>query len=168
MGPSVRSAQVNRQNDIYVFCCSFEHNVAAKGKWLAFVSTTVETSRPEQELLPGTPRRCHGQLLASLQVHGRASPSALPLQLMRCPRTRQRAAAGLALLGAVEEKFVEVTDILQPSDDGRSSKAFVSRSYDATSHFETEMDDVLDLYARITGKRLDLSAKDPAKAEGAD
>ena len=77
-------------------------------------------------------------------------------------------AAGLALLGAVDEKFVEVTDILQPSDDGRGSKAFVSRSYDATSHFETEMDDVLDLYTRITGKRLDLSAKDPAKAEGAD
>ena len=47
-------AQVQRQSDIYVFCCSFEHNVAAKGKWIAFVSTTVETSRPEQELLPGT------------------------------------------------------------------------------------------------------------------
>ena len=45
--------QVQRQSDIYVFCCSFEHNVAAKNKWIAFVSTTVETSRPEQELLPG-------------------------------------------------------------------------------------------------------------------
>ncbi len=45
--------QVQRQSDIYVFCCSFEHNVAAKGKWLAFVSTTVERSRPEQELAPG-------------------------------------------------------------------------------------------------------------------
>ena len=45
--------QVQRQSDIYVFCCSFEHNVAAKNKWIAFVSTTVETSRPEHELLPG-------------------------------------------------------------------------------------------------------------------
>ena len=45
--------QVQRQSDIYVFCCSAEHNVAAKGKWLAFVSTTVETSQPEKELLPG-------------------------------------------------------------------------------------------------------------------
>ena len=46
-------AQVNRRSDIYVFCCSYEHNVAAKGKWIAFVSTTVETSSPENELLPG-------------------------------------------------------------------------------------------------------------------
>lgn len=44
---------MQRQSDIYVFCCSYEHNVAAKNKWIAFVSTTVETGRPEQELLPG-------------------------------------------------------------------------------------------------------------------
>ena len=42
---------------------------------------------------------------------------------------------GLALLGAIEETFVEVTDILQPKGDGRRSKAFISKGYDATSHF---------------------------------
>ena len=76
--------------------------------------------------------------------------------------------AGLALLGAVEEKFVEVTDILEPNDDGRASKAFISKGYDATSHFESEMDDVLDLYTRITGKTLDLSSKDVSKTEQGD
>ena len=45
--------QVNRRSDIYVFCCSYQHNVAAKDMWIAFVSTTVETSQPENELLPG-------------------------------------------------------------------------------------------------------------------
>ena len=50
---SVSRFQVNRRSDIYVFCSSYEHNVAAKGKWIAFVSTTVETQSPEQELLPG-------------------------------------------------------------------------------------------------------------------
>lgn len=45
--------QVNRRSDIYVFCCSYQHNVAAKDMWIAFVSTTVETSNPESELLPG-------------------------------------------------------------------------------------------------------------------
>jgi len=66
----------------------------------------------------------------------------------------------LALLGPVEEQFVYVTDILEPNDDGTESKIFISKSYDATSHFETTIDDVADMYRRITGKELDLS---PAK-----
>jgi len=45
--------QVNRKSDIYVFCCSYAHQCAAKDKWIAFVSTTVETRDPERELLPG-------------------------------------------------------------------------------------------------------------------
>jgi GDP dissociation inhibitor len=45
--------QVNRKSDVYVFCCSFSHNVVAKGKWIAFVSTTVETNNPEAELQTG-------------------------------------------------------------------------------------------------------------------
>ena len=48
--------QVNRRSDIYVFSSSFAHNVVPKDKWLAFVSTTVETSNPEAELAPGQPR----------------------------------------------------------------------------------------------------------------
>lgn len=38
---------------MYVFCCSYAHNVAANNKWIAFVSTTVETHSPEAELAPG-------------------------------------------------------------------------------------------------------------------
>ena len=40
-------------SDIYVCCVSFAHNVAAKGFYLAIVSTTVETSDPEKELEVG-------------------------------------------------------------------------------------------------------------------
>lgn len=32
----------------------------------------------------------------------------------------------------------------------------ISKSYDPTSHFETEIEDVLDMYKRITGKDLVL------------
>jgi RAB protein geranylgeranyltransferase component A len=64
--------------DMYVFCCSYAHNVAANNKWLAFVSTTVESSTPELELAPG-----------------------------------------LALLGPIDEKFVEVVDVHEPLADGR-------------------------------------------------
>ena len=63
---------------------------------------------------------------------------------------------------------MEVTDIMEPSGDGRADRAFISKGYDATSHFESEMDDVLALYTRITGKVLDLTSKDPSKAGAAD
>ena len=35
---------------------------------------------------------------------------------------------------------------------------YCSRSYDATSHFETVLEDVFGLYKRITGEDLDLDA----------
>jgi Rab GDP dissociation inhibitor len=112
--------QVNRKSDIYIFCCSYTHNVAPKDKFIAFVSTTVETQNPEQELLPG-----------------------------------------LALLGAIEEKFVEVTEVYEPLESGQRDKCFISKGYDATSHFETTVEDVLEMYTRITGKVLDLSKPPP-------
>jgi len=118
--------QVGRRSDVYVFCCSYSHNVAPKDKWIAFVSTTVETNNPQAEL-----------------------------------------AAGLSLLGHVDEKFVEVVDVHDPLEDGTADKAFVSRGYDATSHFETEIEDVLDMYQRITGKELDLDKEDLGKTQEA-
>jgi len=36
-----------------VFCCSYSHNVAPKGKYIAFVSSEAETDNPEVELKPG-------------------------------------------------------------------------------------------------------------------
>lgn len=45
--------QVNRKSDIYVSMVSNTHQVAAKGWFVGMVSTTVETSNPEQEIQPG-------------------------------------------------------------------------------------------------------------------
>jgi hypothetical protein len=39
--------------DIYIAAVSASHNVAAKDVWIAEVSTIVETSVPEREILPG-------------------------------------------------------------------------------------------------------------------
>ncbi|KAI8771577.1 rab GDP dissociation inhibitor beta [Biomphalaria glabrata] len=64
---------------------------------------------------------------------------------------------GLDLLGPIEEKFVSVVDLFVPSDDGKESKIFISKSYDATTHFETTCDDVLDIFKRITGEDFDFS-----------
>ena len=48
-----------------------------------------------------------------------------------------RPCAGLALLGQIDEKFVEVVDVMEPLASGSQDAAFISRGYDATSHFET-------------------------------
>jgi len=45
--------QVSRKSDIYISCVSFAHMIAPKGKYIALVSTTVETSNPTAELEPG-------------------------------------------------------------------------------------------------------------------
>lgn len=97
--------------------CVCSHNVASKDKYIAFVSTTVETGSPEMELSPG-----------------------------------------LAILGEVQEKFVFVSDIKGPTADGSADQVFISQGYDATSHFESTIDDVLDMYTRITGEKLDVSS----------
>jgi len=45
--------ELKRKNDIYIGCVSFAHNVAPKGKYIAIVSTIVETANPEKEIEPG-------------------------------------------------------------------------------------------------------------------
>ena len=36
-------------------------------------------------------------------------------------------------------------------------QVFISKSYDATTHFETTCNDVLDVYQRVTGEPFDFS-----------
>jgi len=45
--------EVKRKYDIYISVVSFAHNVAPKGRWIALVSTQVETDKPENELAAG-------------------------------------------------------------------------------------------------------------------
>ena len=61
-----------------------------------------------------------------------------------------------------------VSEVHTPLDDGSVSRAFISRGFDPTSHFESTIEDVLAMYKRITGKELDLSAKPPGGQEGGE
>jgi Rab GDP dissociation inhibitor len=45
--------EANRKFDIYVSVVSYAHNVSPKGRWIALVSTQVETNKPEDELKAG-------------------------------------------------------------------------------------------------------------------
>ncbi|XP_044490846.1 guanosine nucleotide diphosphate dissociation inhibitor At5g09550 [Mangifera indica] len=108
--------QLGRKSDMYLFCCSYAHNVASKGQYIAFVTTEAETDDPEAELKPG-----------------------------------------IDLLGPVEEIFFDTYERFVPSNNHETDNCFISTSYDATTHFETTVKDVLQMYTKITGKDLDLS-----------
>jgi Rab GDP dissociation inhibitor len=95
---------------------SSAHAVCAKGLYIAMISTTVETDKPELEIKPA-----------------------------------------LDLLGDVVEMFVNIQPVVVPSDDGKKDNLFVTKSYDATSHFESATDDIMEIYERITGEKLDLN-----------
>jgi len=112
--------QLNRKSDIYIFNISFAHQICSKDKYVAIVSTTVESPDPVKECAPA-----------------------------------------LNLLGPIRKQFVIVSDTFEPINDGRRDKVFVSKSYDATSHFESTCDDILDIWERITGEKLDLNKKPP-------
>jgi len=61
------------------------------------------------------------------------------------------------LLGKIVDKFVSVSDLRQPVDDGKTDGVYVSASYDPTSHFEDATLEVLEMWKRITGEALDLT-----------
>jgi len=63
----------------------------------------------------------------------------------------------LELLGPIRQKFVSVSDIMIPNDDGKQTQVFVTQSMDETSHFESTCSDVLDIYKRVTGEEFDFS-----------
>uniref|UniRef100_A0A8C1MKU9 Rab GDP dissociation inhibitor n=1 Tax=Cyprinus carpio TaxID=7962 RepID=A0A8C1MKU9_CYPCA len=62
----------------------------------------------------------------------------------------------LELLEPIDQKFVAISDMYDPRDDGTESQIFASRSYDATTHFETTCNDIKDIYKRMTGSDFDF------------
>lgn len=69
----------------------------------------------------------------------------------------QEVAPGIALLGRILVRFDDVSEQKESLADGINDHCFISRSYDATSHFETAANDVLELYQKVTGEELDMT-----------
>lgn len=62
---------------------------------------------------------------------------------------------GFLRLGKIEEKFMgPPIPLYAPLESGVKDNIFISKSYDATSHFETTTDDVKDIYHRVEGHEL--------------
>eukprot|EP00541_Cyclophora_tenuis_P005767 CAMPEP_0116541736 /NCGR_PEP_ID=MMETSP0397-20121206/640_1 /TAXON_ID=216820 /ORGANISM="Cyclophora tenuis, Strain ECT3854" /LENGTH=446 /DNA_ID=CAMNT_0004065695 /DNA_START=50 /DNA_END=1390 /DNA_ORIENTATION=- len=66
-------------------------------------------------------------------------------------------APGLQLLGPILKRFTSVSTTFEPVGDGSDDKCYISSSFDATSHFESDCDDLLSLYKRVSGEELDMT-----------
>ena len=68
---------------------------------------------------------------------------------------------GFERLGSIAEKFVlpELETLYEPLESGTKDQIFISKSYDATSHFETTTDDIRDIYRRAEGEELKVEPK---------
>jgi len=67
---------------------------------------------------------------------------------------------GLKLLGQIYDKFVSITPLYTPTTSGVEDNIFITRSYDATSHFETVVEDVQDVWKRVVGSDLVLKKRE--------
>jgi len=95
-------------------------------------------------------------------AHKVAAPNhyiAMVSTIIETANPEEEIAEAVKLLGDYEEKFIEISDLYEPLADGTADHVYISKSYDATSHFETVSDDVKDLYHRVTGKTLSLEGK---------
>jgi Rab GDP dissociation inhibitor len=62
---------------------------------------------------------------------------------------------GLDRLGRIEEMFTgKPIPIYEPLESGLNDHIYISKSYDASSHFETTTDDIRDIYRRAMGEEL--------------
>mmetsp|Transcript_12401 Transcript_12401/g.16086 ORF Transcript_12401/g.16086 Transcript_12401/m.16086 type:complete len:648 (+) Transcript_12401:168-2111(+) len=64
-----------------------------------------------------------------------------------------------SLLGEIHARFDTVTDTYGPASDGKTDKCFVTKSLDATSHFESAAQDIMHIYHQIFDHDLNLDRK---------
>lgn len=60
--------------------------------------------------------------------------------------------AAFQLVGPVKEKFFKISERYEPVKNNFGDGVFISNSFDATSHFESETENVLAMYKEIFGK----------------
>ena len=55
------------------------------------------------------------------------------------------------------DMFVSVSTLYEPTNDPTKDNLWITSSYDATSHFESASEEILQIYEKIVGEKLDLN-----------
>lgn len=122
------SVQTGRKFDTYVSVVSGKaHNIAKSGFYVAVISSELDAAE-------------------QADVKKQHAVINMALRELKDPKRAN-----------LKQKFFWVTDLYHPCNDPAKDGCFISKSYDATTHFETATDEVLNLYTKLTGKKIDLS-----------
>lgn len=57
-------------------------------------------------------------------------------------------------------RFVSITPLYAPTAPGSDDHVYITKTYDATSHFETVVEDVFDVWHRVKGQPLVLKKRE--------
>ena len=69
------------------------------------------------------------------------------------------------IVGDTLETFDKISDLYEPIDTTFKGNVYITSSFDSQSHFENDTDNVIDIYQKITGAKLDLTLEE--EKEGA-
>ena len=69
------------------------------------------------------------------------------------------------VIGKPLETFDKVSDIYVPIDTSFKGNVYITSSFDPQSHFENDTDNVIDIYEKITGTKLDLTIEPEGEEE---
>ncbi|KAI7898197.1 GDP dissociation inhibitor [Cokeromyces recurvatus] len=152
--PSYASQKVHSTGKVVRAICFLKHPIANTAD-----ADSVQIVIPQNEV-----GRNHDIYVASVSNTHSVCPKdmylAIVSTIVETENPEEEIKAGLDLLGDIYKKFVYVSDIQEPLEDGENDNVFISKSYDATSHFETVCDDVKSIYKRMTGNELILKKRE--------
>eukprot|EP00759_Apiculatamorpha_spiralis_P030817 PhF_6_TR32399/c0_g1_i1/m.48069/K17255/GDI1_2; Rab GDP dissociation inhibitor len=132
------------------------------------LSHPVQGISPPQDscqiIIPGkeTPGRSHDIYITVLSSVHKVCPAGKYIALIsttaETPNPENEIEYGLKWVRPVEDMFIQVSDLVETShpEKLRKQKVFVTKSYDASSHFESTAEDILELFEGILGKPFDL------------
>ena len=84
--------------------------------------------------------------------------------IVETDQPEQEIQPAINLLGEILEIFVTVSQLFDPLEDGSKTNLWISKSYDPSSHFEVASQDILEIYEKIVGEKLDLNIEpDPSR-----
>jgi Rab GDP dissociation inhibitor len=64
------------------------------------------------------------------------------------------------IIGDVLETFITISDLYEPVDPTFKDNVFITSSFDPLSHFENDIENVINLYEKISGKPLKLEVEE--------
>ena len=68
------------------------------------------------------------------------------------------------IIGPTLEQFDKISDIYHPIDITFKGNVYITSSFDPQSHFENDTDNVIEIYEKITGAKLDLNLEEEGEA----